>query len=154
MVDSRPRQQWLQQAVEKGLREELAKLLVEVNEEKSRGLAARRELRISWFRVPSDSESPGTMDAAVIAERQEADGFARQAHRDFPGLSFPAGGRCDQEHQSSPARLGEVLRYRPLESVFLLHPIWLETRIRLHLDQACRRRGCGWKRWISAVAPV
>jgi len=49
VVDSRPRQQWLQQAVEKGLREELAKLLVEVNEEKSRGLAARRELRISWF---------------------------------------------------------------------------------------------------------
>jgi len=36
LVDSHPRQQWLRQAVEKRLREELAKLQVEVNEEKSR----------------------------------------------------------------------------------------------------------------------
>src|SRR6202521_5217873 len=36
LVDSHPRQQWLRGAVEKRLREELAKLLVEVNEEKSR----------------------------------------------------------------------------------------------------------------------
>jgi RNA-directed DNA polymerase len=36
LVDSHPRQQRLRQAVEKRLREELAKLQVEVNEEKSR----------------------------------------------------------------------------------------------------------------------
>src|SRR5215468_3848878 len=36
LVDSHPRQQWLRQAVEKRLRDELAKLQVEVNEEKSR----------------------------------------------------------------------------------------------------------------------
>ena len=36
LVDSHPRQQWLRGAVEKRLREELAKLQVEVNEEKSR----------------------------------------------------------------------------------------------------------------------
>ena len=36
LVDSQPRQQCLRQAVEKRLREELAKLQVEVNEEKSR----------------------------------------------------------------------------------------------------------------------
>src|SRR5450755_2852542 len=62
------------------------------------------------------------MDAAVIAERQEADGLARQAQRDFPDLSFPAGGRGDRQDQSDPAWLGEVLRDRPLESVFFLHP--------------------------------
>src|SRR5918994_3302390 len=63
------------------------------------------------------------MDAAVIAERQEAGGLARQAQRDLPGLSFPAGGRGDREDQSDPARLGEVLRDRSLESVLFLHPI-------------------------------
>src|ERR1700686_134461 len=63
------------------------------------------------------------MDAAVIAERQEAEGLARQAQRDFPDLSFPACGRGDRQDQAYPARLGEVLRDRPLESVFLLHPI-------------------------------
>ena len=62
------------------------------------------------------------MDAAVIAERQEADGLAGQAQRDFPMLSISAGGRSDREDQSDPAWLGKVLRDRPLESVFLLYP--------------------------------
>jgi RNA-directed DNA polymerase len=42
LVDSQPQQQWLRQAVEKRLREELAKLLVEVNEEKSRKVDLQR----------------------------------------------------------------------------------------------------------------
>src|SRR5215831_19731268 len=62
------------------------------------------------------------MDAAVIAERQEADGLARQAQRHLPDLSFPARRRGDRKDQSDPARLGEVLCHRPLESVFLLYP--------------------------------
>jgi RNA-directed DNA polymerase len=36
LVDAHPRQAWLRKAVEKRLREELAKLQVEVNKEKSR----------------------------------------------------------------------------------------------------------------------
>src|ERR1700730_12482224 len=63
------------------------------------------------------------MDAAAIAERQETDGLAWQAQRDLPGLSFPAGWRGDREDQSDSARVGEILCHRPLESVFLLHPI-------------------------------
>jgi len=63
------------------------------------------------------------MDAAVIAERQEADGIAGQAQGDFPGLSVPAGGRGDREDQPDPARLGEVLCHRSRCSVLLLHPI-------------------------------
>src|SRR6516165_1331359 len=62
------------------------------------------------------------VDAAVIAERQETDGLARQAQRDFPGLSVPARGEGDREDQSDPARMGEVLRDRALESVFLVYP--------------------------------
>src|SRR5215469_4288665 len=62
------------------------------------------------------------MDAAVITEWQETDGLARQAQRDFPGFSVPASGEGDREDQSDPARLGEVLRDRPLESVFLVYP--------------------------------
>src|SRR3954447_5941090 len=42
LVDSRPRQRWLWQAVEKRLREEWAKLPVEVNEEKSRTVDLQR----------------------------------------------------------------------------------------------------------------
>jgi RNA-directed DNA polymerase len=42
LVDSHPRQQWLRQAVERRLREELAELQVEVNEEKSRKVDLQR----------------------------------------------------------------------------------------------------------------
>ena len=71
LVDSQPRQQWLRQAVEKRLREELAELQVEVNEEKSRMVDLERgeSFEFLGFWVPSFPESPGTMDAAVIAER-------------------------------------------------------------------------------------
>src|SRR5205085_8604928 len=48
LVDSHPRQQWLRQAIEKRLREELAKLEVEVNEEKSRRVICS-EVRASVF---------------------------------------------------------------------------------------------------------
>src|SRR5258706_10788298 len=63
------------------------------------------------------------MDAAAIAEGQETDGLARQAQRDLRGLSFPAGWRGDRKDQSDSARVGEILCHRPLESVFLIHPI-------------------------------
>jgi RNA-directed DNA polymerase len=49
LVDSQPRQQWLRQAVEKRLREELAKLLVEVNEEKSRKVDLQRGERFGFL---------------------------------------------------------------------------------------------------------
>jgi hypothetical protein len=63
------------------------------------------------------------MDAVVIAERQEADGLAQQAQGDLPGLSFPAGWRGDRKDQSDPAGVGEVLCDRPLQPVFLIHPL-------------------------------
>src|SRR5215471_2699092 len=116
------------------------------------------------------------MDAAAIAERQETDGLAWQAQRDLPGLSFPAGGRVDQEDQSDSARVGEILCHRPSSRCFSYIRYWVEKKIRRHLARACQRQGCGWKRWgrewlygklglfseyrisygqsISAVAPV
>jgi RNA-directed DNA polymerase len=40
LIDSHPRNDWLMKAVDKRLREELAKLRVEINEEKSRILGS------------------------------------------------------------------------------------------------------------------
>ncbi len=124
LVDSHPRQQWLRQAVEKRLREELAKLQVEVNEEKSRKVDLQQGgsfgfLGFEFRRVRSRR---GRWMPLLLPKGQETDGLARQAQRDLPGLPFPAGGRGDREDQSDPARLGEILRHRPLESVFLIHP--------------------------------
>ena len=49
LIDSHPRQVWLARAVEKRLREELAKLQVEVNEEKSRMVDLRKRRK---FHIP------------------------------------------------------------------------------------------------------
>ena len=53
LVNSHPRQQWLRQAVEKRLREELAKLLVEVNEEKSRKVDLQRGESVGFLGLSS-----------------------------------------------------------------------------------------------------
>src|SRR5260370_17932002 len=63
------------------------------------------------------------MDAVVIDEREEADGFAQQAQGDVAGLWLPGGWGSDREDQSDPAGLGEVLCDRPLQPVFLIHPL-------------------------------
>src|SRR5215470_14565472 len=62
------------------------------------------------------------MDAAIVAERQEADSLAGQTQRDFPGLAISAGGRSDRTDQSDSARLGEIFRCGPLQSELLIHP--------------------------------
>ena len=48
LIDAHPRHDWLLKAVDRRLREELAKLHVEINEEKSRmvDLSKGRELRV------------------------------------------------------------------------------------------------------------
>ena len=62
------------------------------------------------------------MDAVVIAARQEADGFAQQTQRDFPGFSFSTASNGNRKDQPDPARLGEILRDWSGESVLLLPP--------------------------------
>src|SRR5579859_204163 len=62
------------------------------------------------------------MDAASVAKKQEAGGLADQAQRDFPGLALSAGGRRDRTDQPDPAWLGDLLRSRPLQPMFLIHP--------------------------------
>jgi RNA-directed DNA polymerase len=46
LIDSHPRNDWLMRAVDKRLREALAKLRVEINEDKSRTIDKRRKLRV------------------------------------------------------------------------------------------------------------
>src|SRR5215469_7355242 len=62
------------------------------------------------------------MDAAVYAERQEADGLATQAQAGFPELSLSAREGIDRADQSDLAGLGELLCGGPLQPVFLVYP--------------------------------
>src|SRR4051812_44162997 len=87
------------------------------------------------------------MDAAVVAERPEAGGIAGQTQRDFPGLSIPTTGSGDRKDQSDPAWLGQILRARPFESVFLLYP-----KLGREEDSATSGPGVSTSRlWLEAV---
>ena len=116
------------------------------------------------------------MDAAVIAEGQEANGIALQTERDFPCLSFPPIGGVIEK--INPILRGWVKYFAIGHSSrcfsYIRH--WVDRKIRRHLARACKRQGFGWKRWsrewlygtlglfseyrvsylpsISAVAPV
>jgi RNA-directed DNA polymerase len=79
LVSAHPNQRWLHSAVEKRLREEFAKLEVEVNEGKSRRVDLKRGesfsfLGFDFWRVRSRA---GRWDGAVSAPDEEAHGVTR-----------------------------------------------------------------------------
>src|SRR4051812_7711421 len=149
LVDSHQRQQWLRQAVEKRLREELAKLEVEVNEEKSRkgdlergesfgflGFDFRRvrTLRRRWMPLLLPK---GKKRTALLSKLKEVFRASR---------SQPVRGVIDKVN---PILRGWVKYFAIGHSsrCFSFIRNWMEMKIRRHLARACQRRGFGWKRW-------
>ena len=148
-MDSHLRQQWLRQAVEKRLREELAKLQVEVNEEKSRkvdlqqsgsfgflGFEFRRtrSRRGRWMPLLLPK---GKKRTALLGKLKEIFGASR---------SQPVGGVIEK---INPILRGWVKYFAIGHSSRCFSYIrdWVEKKIRRHLVRACQRRGLGWKRW-------
>jgi RNA-directed DNA polymerase len=149
LVNSDHRHDWLRKAVEKRLREEFAKLEVEVNEEKSRkvdltqgesfgflGFEFRRvrSRRGRWMPLRTPK---GKKRTALLRKLKEV--FRR--HR-----SRPAGGLI--------AEINPILRgwvnyfaFGNSSRCFSYIRDWVEKKIRRHLARACQRRGFGWQRW-------
>ena len=79
LIDAHPRNAWLLGAVNKRLREEFAKLQVEINEEKSRtrGVGPWGKLRLSGVRLPTPAQHrKAGVASALHAEDEEAHGVA------------------------------------------------------------------------------
>ena len=149
LVDAHPRHDWLLPAVEKRLREELAALQVEVNEEKS------------WIVDLSRGESFGFL------------GFDFRRIRSERGVWRA---NCTPKLKKRTALLrklkGVFRRHRsqPVDRViYLINPVlrgwvnyfavgnsgecfsfiqdWVEKKVRRHLMHARQRKGFGWTRW-------
>ena len=149
LVDSHPRQQWLRQAVEKRLREELAKLLVEVNEEKSRKVDLQRGesfgfLGFEFRRVRSRRGRWMPLLLPKGKKRTALLGKLKEIFRNF--RSQPVGKVIEK---INPILRGWVKYFAIGHSSrcfsFIRH--WVEMKIRRHLGRACQRPGFGWKRW-------
>ncbi len=149
LVSSDPRHEWLQKAVEKRLREELAKLEVEVNEEKSRkvdltqggsfgflGFEFRRirSRRGRWMPLRTPK---GKKRTALVRKLKEV--FRRHRSRPVRGLIA----------EINPIIRGWVNYFAVGNSSRCFSYIrdWVEKKVRRHLARACQRQGFGWKRW-------
>jgi hypothetical protein len=89
LVDAHPRHAWLLTAVTKRLREELALLQVEVNEEKSRlvDLAKGEAFGFLGFTIRRLRSKRGGLVAAADASAEEADRVAARAQGGLSALS-------------------------------------------------------------------
>lgn len=149
LVNSHPRQQWLRQAVEKRVREELAKLKVEVNEEKSRKVDLEKGgsfgfLGFEFRRIRSRQGRWMPLRIPKAKKRTALLATLRVVFRRF--RSQPVG-RLIQ--QINPILRGWVNYFAIGHSsrCFAFIRQWVEKKIRSHLARACQRRGFGWKRW-------
>lgn len=149
LVDAHRRHDWLMKAVEKRLREEFAKLQVEINEEKSSIVDLSR------------GESFGFL------------GFDFRRTRSIKGVWRPQYAPKLKKRTALLQKLKEVFRKhqsQPVDRVvYLINPIlrgwvnyfaighssqcfnyiqdWVEKKIRRHLMRSRKRRGFGWQRW-------
>jgi RNA-directed DNA polymerase len=149
LVDAHPRHAWLRQAVPMRLRQELAKLHVEINEDKSTTVDLER------------GDSFGFL------------GFEFRRVRSLRGRWRPQFTPKLKKRTALLAKLRDIFRrYRcqPVQRVIeLINPIlrgwvayfavghsrrcfsfvshWVEKKIRRHMLRARKRKGFGWARW-------
>jgi RNA-directed DNA polymerase len=149
LVDAYPRHDWLLKAVDKRLREELAKLHVELNEEKSRivDLSKGGSFGFLGFEFRRMRSRKGEWRPNYTPKAKKRTALLQKLKDIF------------RRFQSQ--RVGEV--------VALINPIlrgwvnyfavghssrcfcyvkdWVEKKVRRHLMRARKRRGFGWDRW-------
>jgi len=152
LVNNDRRQDWLVEAVARRLREELAKLDVRVNEEKSRNVDLSRgesfgfvgfdfrrvrSLRGRWRPQYTPQQKAR---AALLRELKEV--LRRSQSQPVDRLIA----------EINPKLRGWVNYFRigHASRCFAFVRLWVERRIRRHLMGARNRRGFGWKRWSTA----
>ena len=149
LVDCHPRNDWLMKAVEKRLREELAKLRVEINEEKSRVTDLAKGgsfvfLGFEYRLVLGRNGKWRPQFAPKLKKRTALFAKLREVFRQH--VSQPVGKLVAM---INPILRGWVNYFRIGHSSRCFAKIkdWLEMKIRRHLMRSRLRKGKGWKRW-------
>ena len=149
LVDFHPRHVWLRAAVEQRLREELAKLQVEVNEEKTRRVDLTKEESFGFlgFEFRRIRSRAGRWMPLRIPRLTKRTALLRKLKE------------CFRRYDSRPTRdliatINPILRgwadyFRTghASRCFSYIRNWVEQKIRRHLARGQKRHGFGWKRW-------
>jgi RNA-directed DNA polymerase len=149
LIHSDPRHDWLLKAVERRLREELAKLRVAINEDKSRLVDVRKGesftfLGFEFRRVLGRYKKWRPHYAPRLKKRTALLAKLREIFRGQ--VSQPVEGVVEL---INPILRGWVNYFAIGDSgrCFSFIKDWVEKRTRRHLMRAQKRQGFGWKRW-------
>jgi RNA-directed DNA polymerase len=152
LVNNDRRQDWLVEAVDRRLREELAKLDVRLNEEKSRVVDLSRGesfgfLGFDFRRVRS---LRGRWRPQYTPTRKARTAVRRKLKAVFQQYDSQPVGRVIAE--INPILRGWVNYFRIGHAArcFAAVRYWVEQKVRRHLMRARNRQGFGWKRWRRA----
>jgi len=152
LVHNDRRQDWLVEAVDRRLREELAKLDVRLNAEKSRVVDLSRGesfgfLGFDFRRVRS---LRGRWRPQYTPTRKARTALRGKLKKVFQHYDSQPVGRVIAE--INPILRGWVNYFRIGQAArcFAAVRYWVEQKVRRHLMRARRRPGFGWKRWSRA----
>jgi len=149
LIDAYQRHDWLMTAVEKRLREELAELQVEINEEKSRNVDLSRGESFGFlgFDFRRMRSRRGVWRVNYTPKLKKRTALLRKLKDVF------------RRYQSQPVDrvvklINPILRgwvnYFAVghsSECFSFIKDWVEKKVRRHLAHAQKRKGFGWERW-------
>ena len=151
LVDSHPRHNGLLGAVVKRLREEFAKLHVEINEEKSRIVDLRRGDSFGYlgFEFRRVRTRKGAWRPHYAPKLKKRTALLQKLKEVFGRSVSQPVGRVIAE--INPILRGWVNYFAAGHSsrCFSYVKMWVEKKVRRHLERARKRRGFGWNRWSS-----
>jgi RNA-directed DNA polymerase len=149
LVDAYPPHDWLLKAVDRRLREDLAKLQVTINEEKSRivELAQGESLSFLGFDFRRGRSRQGAWRAWYPPRLKKRTALGRKLKESFRRYQSQP---LDRVIQLINPLLRGWVRYFAVGDAsrcFGFVKDWVEKKVRRHLRRARKRKGFGWKRW-------
>jgi RNA-directed DNA polymerase len=149
LLDGHWRQAWLRKAVVRRLREELAKLDLRVNEEKSRlvDLTKGEAFGFLGFTIRRLRSPRGKWWPLVTPAVKPRTALLRKLKEEFRRLDSQPVGRVIET--INPILRGWVNYFRVghASRCFAFVQEWVEKKVRRHMMRARSRGGFGWKRW-------
>jgi RNA-directed DNA polymerase len=149
LIDAYRRHVWLLKAVEKRLREELAKLQVEINEEKSRivDLAKGEKFTFLGFECRRTLSNNGVWRPQYMPRLKKRTALLEKLREIFRRFISQPVERVIE--LINPVLRGWVNYFAVGHSsrCFSFVKDWVEKKVRRHLMRARKRKGFGWQRW-------
>jgi RNA-directed DNA polymerase len=149
LIDAHPRNDWLLGVVEKRLREELAKLQVEINDEKSRivDLSRGESFGFLGFDFRRIRSRRGVWRAYYTPKLKKRTALLRKLKAIFRRYRSQPVDRVVQ--LINPILSGWINYFAIGDSgeCFEFIRDWVEKKVRRHMMHAQKRNGFGWTRW-------